>query len=161
MVVDGGEGRVPVYHFRGRSDHSLDGKGRLNIPTRFREVLRHQYGDERLMVFPWRHCLKAYPLARWEEMEMNLMATGKKQPDTIRMVRFMVGGVVECQPDRQGRILLPPKMRDDCGIRKEVLVSGMITYFEIWDRVTWEEESRPSPEDFDAFELNLLENGLF
>ncbi|MBU0480650.1 MAG: division/cell wall cluster transcriptional repressor MraZ [Proteobacteria bacterium] len=151
----------PVHHFRGRSDHTLDGKGRINIPTRFREVLRLQFNNERLMVFPWRNCLKAYPLSRWEELELSLLATGKKHPETIKMVRFMVGGVVECPVDKQGRILLPAKMRADCGISKEVLVSGMISYFEIWDSVTWEKENLPAEEDFKGFELNQLESGFF
>ena len=153
--------RGPVYNFRGRSDHNLDGKGRLNIPTRFREVLMKQYKDERLMVFPWQKCLKAYPLARWEELEYNLLNTGKKNPETVKMVRYMVGGVVECQLDKQGRVLLPAKMRIDCGIKKEILVSGMISYFEIWDKTAWEEENRPTDKDFSNFELNLLESGLF
>jgi MraZ protein len=158
-----GEGliRGVVYNFRGRSDHNLDGKGRLSLPARFQEVLRRRYKDERLMVFPWQKCLKAYPLARWEELETNLLATGRKQPETIKMVRYMLGGVVDCQPDRQGRILLPQKMRSDCGLNREVLVSGMISYFEIWDQSTWEVDNQPTPEDFQGFELNLLEHGLF
>jgi MraZ protein len=77
------------------------------------------------------------------------------------MVRYMVGGVVECPLDKQGRILVPNKMRSDCGLDKEVLVSGMISYFEIWDKTTWEAENQPSAEDFRGFELNLLESGLF
>lgn len=153
--------REAVRSFRGRSEHNLDGKGRLNIPTRFREVLCQQDKDSRLMVFPWHNCLKAYPMARWEELELNLLNTGKKQPETVKMVRYMVGGVVECPLDKQGRILLPGKMRTDCGIDKEILVSGMISYFEIWDKGTWEADNQPSAEDFRNFELNLLESGLF
>lgn len=161
MVTEEGLIRGPVYNFRGRSDHNLDGKGRLNIPTRFREVLRRQYKDDRLMVFPWQNCLKAYPLARWEELEFSLLNRGRKEPETIKMVRYMVGGVVECPLDKQGRILLPAKMRTDSGINKEILVSGMISYFEIWDKGAWEAENQPSDQDFRGFELNLLENGLF
>jgi MraZ protein len=153
--------RGNMHNFRGRSEHNLDGKGRLNIPTRFREVLRRQYKDSLMMVFPWQNCLKAYPMARWEELELNLLNTGKKQPETIKMVRYMVGGVVECPLDKQGRILLPAKMRSDSGIEKEVLVSGMISYFEIWDKGTWEADNQPTAEDFNNFELNLLESGLF
>ena len=153
--------RGAVHNFRGRSEHSLDGKGRLNIPTRFREVMRRQCKDSRLMAFPWLNCLKVYPMARWEELELNLLNTGKKQPETVKMVRYMVGGVVECPLDKQGRILLPGKMRADCGIDKEILVSGMISYFEIWDKATWETDNQPSAEDFRTFELNLLESGLF
>ncbi|MFC1524054.1 division/cell wall cluster transcriptional repressor MraZ [Thermodesulfobacteriota bacterium] len=150
----------PVYHFRGRSDHALDGKGRLNIATRFREVLRQQ-NDNRVMITPWKDCLKAYPLPQWEEMEMALRAEGKKEPAMINLIRYMIGGVVECSLDKQGRILLPPKLREDCGINREIIVNGMITYFEIWDKRKWEEENKPLEENFQNFEQTLLELGLF
>lgn len=152
--------RSPIHHFRGRSEHALDGKGRLNIATRFREVLRDQY-DERLMVTPWYNCLKAYPLPQWEELEMTLLAQGKKQPEMIKLVRYMIGGVEECGLDKQGRILLPANLREERNIRKEVVVNGMITYFEIWDKETWTLENRPTPESFQNFEHALLEMGLF
>jgi len=155
-----GGGRDRIYHFRGRSEHNLDEKGRLNIATRFREVLRKQY-DERLMVTPWRSCLKAYPLPRWEELEMALLAEGKKQPHLISMVRYMMGGVVECALDKQGRILLPQNLREECGLVRDVMVSGMLTYFEIWDKETWEKENRPSDEQFSNFEQTQLELGFF
>lgn len=153
-------GRSPINHFRGRSDHGLDTKGRLSIPSRFREVLRRQY-DERLMITPWNKCLKAYPLPQWEELEMTLRAEGRKQPHLVRMIRYMVGGVIECSLDRQGRILLPPKLREDCSLVKDVVVSGMITYFEIWDKQLWEEENQPADNHFHDFEQTLLELGLF
>lgn len=152
--------KSPVNHFRGRSEHALDEKGRLNIATRFREVLRRQY-DERLMITPWHNCLKAYPLPQWEEMELMLRAEGKKNPNMVKLIRFMVGGVVECSLDKQGRVLLPPNLRTDCGIDKEVVVNGMITYFEIWDKKTWEDENKPSGDNFQNFEQTLLELGLF
>lgn len=149
----------PVNHFRGRSEHCLDGKGRLNIPARFRDVLRQQY-DERLMITPWTKCLKAYPLPQWEKLEMTLLARLQEQPDMKKMIRYMIGGVVECSLDRQGRILLPPKLREECGIGKEIVISGVITYFEILDKQTWEIDNKPSSADFENFESSLLRSGL-
>ncbi len=151
--------RLPVNHFRGRSEHVLDGKGRLNIPTRFRDVLRQQY-DERLMVTPWRKSLKAYPLPQWESMEMTLLTRLKERPDMNKMIKYMIGGVVECPLDKQGRILLPPKLREECGIQKEVVVSGVMTYFEILDKEGWELDNKPSEDDFETFEQSLLSSGL-
>jgi MraZ protein len=123
-------------------------------------VLRRQY-DERLMITPWHNCLKAYPLPQWEEMEMTLRAEGKKNPNMVKLIRFMVGGVVECSLDKQGRVLLPPNLRSDCGLDKEVMVNGMITYFEIWNKQTWEADNKPSGDNFQNFEQTLLELGLF
>ncbi len=152
--------RRPINHFRGRSEHIMDEKGRLSIATRFREVLRRQY-DERLMITPWKSCLKAYPLPQWEEMEIKLLAAGKKDPNQIQLVRYLIGGVVESSLDKQGRVLLPPNLRTECGLEKEVVVNGMITYFEIWDKATWEKINKPTGDNFTQFEQTLLELGLF
>ena len=153
LIVD------PTNHFRGRSEHSLDGKGRLNIPTRFREVLRLQY-DDRLMVTPWLKCLKVYPVLQWEKMEIQLLEHLQDQPDMKKMIRYMIGGVVECPLDKQGRILLPPKLREEGGINKEVVITGVMTYFEILDKQTWEADNKPSTADFESFEVSLLKSGL-
>lgn len=152
--------KSPLNHFRGRSEHTLDPKGRLNIPSRFREVLRQQ-DDERLMLTPWKNCLKVYPVPQWEEMEMTLRAEARKQPHMQRMVRYMIGGVLESSLDKQGRILLPPKLRLDCKISKDVVINGMMMYFEIWDKEIWEIENQPSDEHFQDFEQTLQEIGLF
>ncbi len=148
-----------VNHFRGRSEHSLDGKGRLHIPARFRDVLRKQY-DGRLMITPWNKCLRAYPLPQWEKMEMTLLARLREQPDMKKMISYMIGGVVEGALDKQGRILLPPQLREECGIDKEVVLSGVMTFFEILDKSSWEKDNKPTPEDFANFEINLLKSGL-
>jgi len=158
-VVEGSVKKT-VCHFRGRSEHALDAKGRLNIATRFRESLRQQE-DERLMVTPWHNCLRAYSLPHWEELEMTLLAQGQKGPETIKLIRYMIGGAEECVLDKQGRILLPAKLREDCGIKKDTVINGMITYFEIWDKAIWEAENKPTGENFQNFEQVLLEMGLF
>ena len=156
------EGSVknPVCRFRSRSEHVLDAKGRLNIATRFRESLRSQ-GDERLMVIPWHNCIRAYPLPHWEELEMALLAQGQKSPETVKLIRYMIGGAEECVLDKQGRILLSASLREDCSIKKEIVVNGMITYFEIWDKGVWETKNKPTGEDFQNFEQVLQELGLF
>ncbi len=93
-------------------------------------------------------------------MEVTLLDRLQEQPDMKKMIRYMIGGVVECSLDKQNRILLPPKLREECGINKEILVSGVMTYFEILDKKTWEVEDKPSVEDFDSFEKSLLSSGL-
>ena len=151
--------KTPVNHFRGRSDHGLDEKGRLNIPTRFREVLR-RLNDDRLIVSS-QNCLKIYPVAEWEKLESALRTQGSKMPGMINMIRHLVGGADECVLDRQGRILLPPKSREECGIAKDVVVNGMLGYFEVWDKETWEHRNKPSNDDVQNLEQTLLELGLF
>ena len=78
--------------FRSRSEHTLDEKGRLNLPSRFREVLR-QYESEMLMIAPWgRLHLRVYPLSGWEILENKLLTEGREEKDIDRFVRYMVGG---------------------------------------------------------------------
>ncbi len=149
----------PIYHFRGRSEHNLDGKGRLSIPARFRDVLRRQY-DERLMVIPWHKCLRAYPFPQWEKLEVGLLASMREQPEMKKMATYVIGGVVECQLDKQSRVLLPPKLREEGGIHREVVLSGVMTYFEILDKKSWEEENKPTADDYASFDVSLLKAGL-
>ncbi len=153
LVVD------PGNHFRGESDHSLDGKGRLNIPTRFREVLRAQY-DERLMITRWDDCLKAYPVLQWEKMENQLQANIQSHPDMKKVIRIIIGGVIECPLDKQGRILLPPKLREEGGISKEVTIIGMMTYFEIINKQTWEADKKLSKDEIKSVEASMLKSGF-
>lgn len=113
------------------------------------------------MITPWHKCIRAYPLPHWEELEMTLLAQGQKRPETVKLIRYMIGGAEECVLDKQGRILLPAALREECGIKRDIVINGMITYFEIWDKAVWEKENRPSGENFQDFEQALLEAGMF
>ena len=107
-----GNGNSSKSRFRSRSEHILDAKGRLNIPSRFREVLEYQ-GNGQLMVTNWHKCLKAFPVKVWERIETTLLVQGKKQPGMDSFRRYVISGVTECSLDKQGRILLPPTLRSD------------------------------------------------
>lgn len=156
---DNGGQRSCKIRFRGRSEHSMDDKGRLNIPSRFQEVLR-DLGDERLMVIPWNKCIKAYPVPVWEELEEKLIALIQVDADSRKMAEHMIGGVVEC-PVKQGRISLPQQMRDQIGMGRDVVVEGVMTTIKIWDKPTWERQNKPSEEDYSHFDQKLSLQGHF
>ncbi len=145
--------------FRSRSEHALDAKGRLNIPSRFREVLCGVY-DESLIVTNWEQSLKAYPVAEWEIMEEKLLTEGKRQPGFGRFVRYVISGVSECSLDKQGRILLPATLRNEFGISKDVVLNGMLDHFEIWDKAAWQDEVRSTRADFTSFSDGLSSLGI-
>ena len=136
-----------MLRFRSHSEHSLDPKGRLNIPSRFRDVLREQYNSEDLIVTHWDGCLRVYPVVEWEEVEEKLLTPGNGSPDFDRFVRWLIAGVNECPVDKQGRILLPAKLREYAGLKKDVVVIGVSNRAEIWDAKRWaameEEELDP------------------
>jgi MraZ protein len=143
------------YRFRSRSEHNLDAKGRLSIPSRFREVLRGEF-SENLIVTNWHKCLKAYPVQVWENLEITLLGQGKKQAGMASFVRYVISGVTECTLDKQGRILVPPALRADFAITKEVILNGMLDHFEIWNKTDWESETKQTRDQFETFDLSAL-----
>ncbi|MGI6656937.1 MAG: division/cell wall cluster transcriptional repressor MraZ [Desulfobulbus sp.] len=149
-----------MQRFRSHSEHGLDLKGRLNIPARFREVLRAGYGSEALVITHWEKCLRAYPLAEWEALEELLLEQGKNQPNFGPFVRYVIAGVTECVVDKQGRILLPPALRAGVGIEKDVVVVGMLRHFEIWGKAAWDEETERTRASFADFSAGLATLGI-
>ncbi|MEN8188569.1 MAG: division/cell wall cluster transcriptional repressor MraZ [Thermodesulfobacteriota bacterium] len=122
--------------FRGRTEHNLDAKGRLNFPSRFREVLR-QYDSEWIVLTFWGDHLRVYPDSVWTVMEDELIARGKEQPELAKRVRLVMDWVYESPLDKQGRILVPAELRNIAGISKEVVVRGMAKWVDVWDKKTW------------------------
>lgn len=125
-------------YFRGQSVHRLDAKGRLRIPTKFREVLQNHYTDA-LIVTSMEECLVAYPPEVWEKIESKVLELSQVQPDHRAFMRFFISSAEECVFDNQGRILLPPLLRKRASIGQEVLLAGLLDNFEIWSRAGWEE----------------------
>jgi len=151
--------KTTELRFRSRSEHTLDAKGRLNIPSRFREVLRKVY-VESLIVTNWQKSLKAYPVAEWEILEEKLLTEGRMQPGFGDFVRYVISGVTECTLDKQGRILLPGSLRHEFGISKDIILNGMLDHFEIWDKKAWQNEVRRTREDFTSFSEGLSSLGI-
>lgn len=151
--------KVAESRFRSRSEHTLDEKGRLNIPARFREILQNVY-TENLMVTNWEKSLKAFPPSVWLKMEDTLTEKAGKIPKFSGFVRYVVSGVVECPLDKQGRILLPGSLRDQFKLDKDVVLVGMLDHFEIWDRGAWQDETRSTCDNFKDFEEGLASLGI-
>ncbi len=144
--------------FRSRTFHVLDAKGRLNLPSRFREVMR-QNGSDIFMVAPWKTHLRAYPLAEWEALENKLMNQGGEQ-GIGGFVRYVVGGVVECVIDKQGRIRLPVELRNDANLDKEVALTGMLDWIEIWDKDSSLAETDGTRDKFEDHQASLARMGI-
>ncbi len=145
--------------FRSRSEHILDSKGRLNIPSRFREVLREVY-HESLIVTNWNKSLKAFPVVEWENIEEKLLNEGRSKQGLGDFVRYVISGVTECQLDKQGRILLPASLRNEFNMEKSVVLNGMLDHFEIWDKNDWKEETDRTKRNFHKFESDLSSLGI-
>ncbi len=141
---------MDLARFRGRSTHVLDSKGRLSVPARFRDILKAKY-DGKLVVTTTPKCLKAYPFDEWQKLEDRFLSNDLPLPQIEQFQRFFLGGAVECQLDGQGRILIPAPLRKEVGLNKEIVLQGMLHYFEIWDRKKLSEELERVKENFDQY----------
>lgn len=135
--------------FKGKFKHTLDEKGRFSLPAKFREVLRVKYGSENLVVTNYPDCLVAYPVEEWRKIEEKLMSLPWHIPEVRRYIRYFLGSAEECQPDKQGRILLSQLLREEIKLEKEVVFLGVGTHFEIWNPKDLESEFKETKENFD------------
>ncbi len=121
--------------FQGEHRNTMDEKGRVNIPAAYRETLRSRYADERVVVTrDYDGCLRAYPPKEWERSVLaHVRSRNIDDPWRRAYERYVVSAAVTCLPDRQGRILVPPTLREHAGLGKCVLFAGGANHFEIWD----------------------------
>ncbi len=145
--------------FRGKSEHTLDAKGRLNIPKRYRDVLRKSGSDVLMLTAVNGKCVRMYTFAEWESVEKKLLEN-KNQITTSRYVRKFISNLHECVLDKQGRILLPASLRSKVGIGKEVVLNGMLEFAEIWPMDGWERQEEESEEIFANVEEALASMGM-
>jgi len=123
--------------FRGRSTARLDSKGRLRIPTKFREILQ-QHNSDVLTLSQYGECLVAYPPKQWEEIEAKALHLSQVHPEHRSFLRRFISGAEDCEVDNQGRILIPPLLRKDAHLDQELMLVGMLSNFEIWDKSTYD-----------------------
>lgn len=143
--------------FRGRSKHNLDNKGRLAIPARFKDALE-QTGDLTLVVTNHDSCLWAYTKDQWRILEEKAAALPDFSDAAVAYFRYFISGASEC-PIKQGRITLPPDLRDIAGLQKEVVLVGQLKRFEIWDREKWVKEFERVREAYPKIRKELSELG--
>ncbi len=125
--------------FNGRFEHTIDAKGRVSIPSRFREILSSQYADDRLIVTSFIDpCLIAYPVAEWQALEERVRALPRFDPAVVQLKRLLVSGATECPIDKNGRILIPPVLRQFAGLDREIIWAGMTDTIEIWSKDGWD-----------------------
>jgi MraZ protein len=127
--------------FRGRYQHTIDPKGRLSVPAKFRDVLAQYEGA--LIVAPNDNALEVHPLEEWERLENRINEQSQFDPEVRKLGRLYISRAREVALDSAGRILLPPDSRQQAGLGKDVtLVGPGRKFFEVWDRTRFEEYER-------------------
>ena len=135
--------------FMGEYNHTVDTKGRLIVPSKFRE----QLGDEFVVTKGLDGCLFVYSKSEWENIEEKFRNVPLTTKDARKFARFFFAGAASCEVDKQGRILLPVVLREYAGIEKDVVSVGVFNRVEIWDKDKWQESN--SYDDMDEIAAKI------
>ena len=139
--------------FMGEYNHTIDAKGRLIIPSRFRDEL----GDSFVLTKGLDGCLSIYPKGEWEEFEKKLRSLPLTSKNARTFTRFFVSGATSCDLDRQGRILVPATLREYADLEKDVILAGNLDRIEIWSKARW--SANNDFNDMDAIAKGLQDIG--
>ena len=125
--------------YRGVSTINLDAKGRMAVPTKYRETLVRQCDSQMVVTVDRDSCLLLYPLGEWEDIERKLVRLPSFNKQARSLQRLLIGHATECELDSAGRILVPPLLREFAGMEKTVVLIGQGNKFEIWAEGKWNE----------------------
>ncbi|UOQ85481.1 division/cell wall cluster transcriptional repressor MraZ [Gracilibacillus salinarum] len=142
--------------FMGEYQHNIDTKGRIIVPSKFRENL----GDQFVVTRGLDQCLFAYPMDEWHQLEEKLKKLPLTKKDARAFTRFFFSGAVECELDKQGRINIPAPLRKYAGIEKECAVIGVSNRVEFWAEEKWNEFVDVSEESFAEIAENMMDFDL-
>jgi MraZ protein len=142
-------------HFRGINNITVDAKGRMALPARYRERLLEACGGRLIVTVDQDHCLLVYPLPEWEIIEEKLNNLPSLNKQSRLLQRLLIGHATDLEMDAQGRILLPAMLREYAGLKKKAVLIGQGKKLEIWDEDTWTESQEQWVEAVKADEGEL------
>jgi len=142
-----------ILMYTGEYNHTIDNKGRMIVPAKFREAL----GESFMVTRGVGNCLEIYDMEEWERYVSKLREmTG--EASTMKMIRFKVSGAHEVDIDKQGRTLIPVNLREWAGLEKDVVLAGMIGHIEVWTKAKWDEIN--TFDDMSEISEELAKKGL-
>mgnify|MGYP001308172367 CR=1 FL=1 len=139
--------------FLGEYHHSIDEKGRMIIPAKFRESL----GSSFIVTRGLDGCLFVYPRDEWNLLEQKLKTLPLMKSDARAFTRFFFSGATECELDRQGRVNIPQNLREHAELTKETIVIGVSSRVEVWSKEKWEDYHRESEQSFNEIAEKLVD----
>lgn len=147
--------------FRGANAINLDAKGRVAIPTKYRQSLMDDCTGQLVCTIDTQQsCLLLYPLPEWEEIELKLKRFSSTNPHERRLKRLLLGYANEVEMDKNGRVLLAGPLRQRANLEREIMLIGQLNKFEIWDAVAWNEQVMMDIETEQAADFELTERLL-
>ena len=142
--------------FLGEYQHTLDVKGRITIPSRFREQLLERFVATKGLD----NCIFLYPMDEWQAIENKLKSLPFTRADVRSFARFFFSGASELEVDKQGRVVLPGNLRDYAGIDKDVVIIGVGTRVEIWSYDSWNEYNQSAASGYEEIAESLVDLGI-
>lgn len=144
--------------FRGQFVHTIDAKGRVSLPSRYRDTLVAD-GDSRFILTPalFEPCLHLHPMRAWSELETKISELPSFDPFIVRFRRLYVSAAIECELDKAGRVLVPPALREKVALARDVLWAGMGRTAELWSKERWDDALSMNAEDELAFRKAVTE----
>ncbi|MFA6047584.1 MAG: division/cell wall cluster transcriptional repressor MraZ [Parcubacteria group bacterium] len=143
--------------FIGEYQHSIDPKKRLALPSRFRGELKNKVVVTRGLD----KCLFVYPLKVWEEIAGKLGTLPVGESATRSFIRLQLSGAIDCEIDKQGRILIPDFLKNYAGLDREIIVAGVYNRLEIWDEKKWAEYKNNAEKNSDEIAEQLGKLGVY
>lgn len=142
--------------FTGEFQHTIDDKGRLIMPAKYRDTL----GDACMITKGMDGCLFVYAISEWSMLEAKLKNLPFTNKDARAFARFFFSGASECELDKQGRILVNSNLREYAGLNKDVNIIGVGTRIEIWSREIWEGYSKDTEANYEQLAEKMVELDL-
>lgn len=142
--------------FMGEYQHSIDDKGRLTIPAKFRDGL----GTSFVMTRGLDKCLFLYPMSEWKTIEEKLKNLPFTKADARAFTRFFFSGATECEWDKQGRVNIPANLREHAQLNKECVVIGVSNRVEVWSKELWEQYFAEAADSFGEIAEKLVDFDL-
>ncbi len=151
--------------FRGQYEHRMDGKGRISVPARFREVLQDldvtgEHADRIILTRTFENCLVVYPMDKWLNFEEKIRQLPQFNPHVQRLKRVYVAGAVEVSMDSHGRLLVPQPMRDFAQLERDCVWVGQLETVELWSSENWKGAVDEALEDPQELSEAMAELGL-
>ena len=138
--------------FIGEYSHSLDTKGRMAVPAKFRQELKNGAVVTRGLD----NCLFVYTKREWEKLVEKISSLPLTQQKSRAFARLMLAGAMDVETDKQGRILIPEYLRDFAGLKKETVIAGLYSRLEIWDKRVWEKYKKLTEKDSNKIAEELV-----
>jgi MraZ protein len=143
--------------FYGEFEHTLDRKGRLIIPSKFRDALKEVYAEKLYITRGLDKCLFVFTEEEWKIQESRFRSMPFTKSEHRKFNRIIFSGAQDIVPDKQGRILLPSYLKEYASVKKEVFFIGVSNRIEIWAKELWKEFYNNSKESFEEIAENLMD----